>query len=53
VLEKAWSCVVCERAKQTVVEGAHDLVAVENISVDEVCRLISLEPGWLRDISLC
>jgi hypothetical protein len=37
VLEKEWSCESCVRAKQTVVEGAQDLVAAANLSIDEVC----------------
>ena len=36
VLEKEWLCAPCMRTKQNVVEGAQDLVAAENLSIDEV-----------------
>jgi hypothetical protein len=39
VLEKPWSCEVCVRGKQPVVESAHNLIAQENLSMDEVSLL--------------
>lgn len=36
VLEKEWLCGPCIRAKQTVVEGAQDLIAAEDLTIDEV-----------------
>ncbi|KAH6872399.1 hypothetical protein BKA58DRAFT_144888 [Alternaria rosae] len=35
VLEKEWLCGPCIRAKQTVVEGAQDLIAAEDLTIDE------------------
>lgn len=36
VLEKEWLCGPCIRAKQSVVDGAQDLVAAEDLTIDEV-----------------
>ncbi|KAI1519384.1 PHD-finger [Pyrenophora tritici-repentis] len=44
VLEKEWSCGPCTRAKQTVVEGSQDLVAVQNLSIDEKRAYFSTLP---------
>ncbi|CAA9966492.1 PHD multi-domain protein [Pyrenophora teres f. maculata] len=44
VLEKEWLCGPCTRAKQTVVEGSQDLVAVQNLSIDEKRAYFSTLP---------
>lgn len=36
VLEKEWLCGPCARSKESVVQGTEDLVAAENLSIDEV-----------------
>jgi len=40
VLEKEWLCTPCQRAKENVVVGTEQLVAVQNLSVDEVMSVI-------------
>ncbi|KAJ4412394.1 hypothetical protein N0V91_000867 [Didymella pomorum] len=35
VLEKEWLCGPCARSKESVVQGTEDLVAAENLSIDE------------------
>lgn len=37
MLEKEWLCGPCIRAKQTVVEGAQNLITAEDLTIDEVC----------------
>lgn len=37
VLEKEWLCTPCTRSKQSVVEGAQNLIAAESLSIDQVC----------------
>ena len=37
VLEKEWLCGPCMRTKQSVSHGLQDLVAAEDLSIDEVC----------------
>jgi hypothetical protein len=40
VLEKEWLCGPCRRTKETVVSGAEELIAAEDLSIDEVCRVM-------------
>jgi hypothetical protein len=42
VLEKEWLCGSCQRAKENVVVGTEQLVAVQNLSVDEVMPIIPI-----------
>ncbi|KAF1947954.1 hypothetical protein EJ02DRAFT_9002 [Clathrospora elynae] len=44
VLEKEFLCTPCVRAKQSVVEGAHTLVAAANLSIDEKRAYFSTLP---------
>ncbi|KAF1837333.1 hypothetical protein BDW02DRAFT_162097 [Decorospora gaudefroyi] len=44
VLEKEWLCGPCTRAKQTVVQGAQNLVAGEHLSVDKKRAYLSTLP---------
>jgi hypothetical protein len=37
VLEKEWLCTPCLRSKHSAIEGADNLVAAEDLSIDEVC----------------
>lgn len=40
VLEKEWLCSPCQRTRQTVVPGVEELVAAEDLSVEQVWRYI-------------
>ncbi|KAF5848705.1 hypothetical protein GGP41_009787 [Bipolaris sorokiniana] len=44
VLEKEFLCTPCTRAKQIAVEGAHDLIAAEDLSVDQKRAYFSTLP---------
>lgn len=42
VLEKEWLCGPCARSKESVVQGTENLVAAENLSIDEVRYITSV-----------
>jgi hypothetical protein len=50
VLEKEWLCGPCIRTKQTVVEGAQDLVAAEDLTIYEVRPSDSIDFIVMQDL---
>jgi hypothetical protein len=52
VLEKEWLCGPCIRAKQTAVEGVQDLIAAENLTIEEVRLHSRSKSASLRELSI-